>query len=79
VEQLHGERFLTLRQAKDAVLASLLWYHGQRMHSTLNYVSPAQYEQEWKQTRQGRGTDLRRLDDDGDIIPKPSSAIGYVF
>ena len=26
VERLHGQRFLTIRQAKDAVLAWLLWY-----------------------------------------------------
>jgi putative transposase len=27
VERLHGERFETIRQAKDAVLAWLLWYN----------------------------------------------------
>jgi len=27
VERLHGERFQTIRQAKDAVLAWLLWYN----------------------------------------------------
>ena len=79
VERLHGERFLTLRQAKDAVLAWLLWYNQQRMHSTLNYVSPAQYEQQWSQARPGRGTDpgnrLRRFPHfhrhhhDGNMIP----------
>ena len=57
VERLHGERFLTLRQAKDAVLAWLLWYNQQRMHSTLNYVSPAQYEQQWSQTQLAGGTE----------------------
>ena len=40
VERLHGERFKSIRQAKDAVLAWLLWYNRQRMHSTLNYLSP---------------------------------------
>ena len=57
MERLHGERFLTLRQAKDAVLAWLLWYNQQRMHSTLNYVSPAQYEQQWSQTQLAGGTE----------------------
>ena len=37
VERLHGERFETIRQAKDEVLAWLLWYNRTRMHSTLNY------------------------------------------
>lgn len=40
VERLHGERFQIIRQAKDAVVAWLLWYNRQRMHSTLNYFSP---------------------------------------
>ena len=57
VERLHGEQFPTIRAAKDEVLAWLLWYNRQRMHSTLNYVSPVQYEQQWHQTQQGRGTD----------------------
>lgn len=40
VERMHGERFETIRQAKDAVLDRLLWYNRKRMHSTLNYASP---------------------------------------
>jgi putative transposase len=47
VERLHGERFATIRQAKDAVLAWLLWYNQTRMHSTLNYVSPVEFENRW--------------------------------
>ena len=48
VERLHGERFATIRQAKDAVLAWLLWYNRQRMHSTLNYLSPVEFECHWE-------------------------------
>jgi putative transposase len=48
VERLHGERFATIRQAKDAVLAWLLWYNRQRMHSTLNYLSPVEFESRWE-------------------------------
>ena len=47
VERLHGQRFETIRQAKDETLAWLLWYNRTRMHSTLNYVSPMQFEQDW--------------------------------
>jgi transposase InsO family protein len=47
VERLHGERFETIRAAKDAVIAWLLWYNKTRMHSTLNYLSPVQFEQNW--------------------------------
>jgi transposase InsO family protein len=39
-----GERFETIRQAKDAALAWLLWYNWQRMHSPLNYLSLTQFE-----------------------------------
>lgn len=47
VERLHGQRFETRRQAKDEVIAWLLWYNSTRMHSTLAYVSPMQFEQNW--------------------------------
>jgi transposase InsO family protein len=45
VEWLHGRHFQTIRQAKDEVIAWLLWYNQTRMHSTLNYLSPTEYEQ----------------------------------
>jgi putative transposase len=48
VERLHGERFATIRQAKDAVLGWLLWYNRQGMHSTLNYLSPVEFERHWE-------------------------------
>ena len=47
VERLHGQRFETIREAKDETIAWLLWYNRTRMHSTLNYVSPMQFEQDW--------------------------------
>jgi putative transposase len=49
VERLHGQRFQTLREAKDEVIAWLLWYNRTRMHSTLGYRSPAEFEQLWRQ------------------------------
>jgi putative transposase len=47
VERLHGEQFETRRQAKDEVLQWLFWYNRRRLHSTLNYQSPVEYEQSW--------------------------------
>jgi len=47
VERLHGLHFETLRQAKDEALDWLRWYNQTRLHSTLNYVSPMEYEQNW--------------------------------
>ena len=45
VERLYGKRFETRRQAKDETLDWLRWYNQTRLHSTLNYVSPMQFEQ----------------------------------
>lgn len=46
VERLHGQRFETRRHAMDET-AWLLWYNSTRLHSTLTYVSPMQFEQNW--------------------------------
>ena len=35
------------RTAKDETIAWLLWYNQTRLHSTLAYVSPVQFEQNW--------------------------------
>jgi transposase InsO family protein len=51
VERLHGQRFQSIREAKDEVIAWLLWYNRTRMHSTLNYVSPIRFEQNWIDAR----------------------------
>lgn len=47
VERLHGQRFTCRRQAKDEVVAWLLWYKRTRLHSPLAYVSPMRFEQDW--------------------------------
>jgi transposase InsO family protein len=47
VERLYGQRFETIREAKDETISWLLWYNRTRMHSTLNYVSPMQFERDW--------------------------------
>ena len=47
VERLHGQRFVTRRQAKDEVIAWLPWYNQTRLHSTLAFVSPMRVEQDW--------------------------------
>jgi transposase InsO family protein len=57
VERLHGRRFKTRREAKDNVVNWLLWYNRVRLHSSLAYVSPMQFEQNWLAT-QPRQTNL---------------------
>ena len=56
VERLHGQRFATRRHAKDETIDRLLWYNQSRLHSTLNYVSPMQFEKQWlaHQTQQAK-------------------------
>jgi putative transposase len=46
VERLHGMNFKNHREAKDTTLDWLLWYNRSRMHSTLHYISPVQFEQQ---------------------------------
>jgi transposase InsO family protein len=44
VERLHGMRFETRRQAKDEVIDWLRFYNCRRLHSTLGYLSPMDFE-----------------------------------
>lgn len=44
VERLQGQRLKTRRHAKDEIVAWLLWYNSTRLHSTLGYVSPMEFE-----------------------------------
>lgn len=47
VEAIHGERFVTREQAKAEVFDYIeVYYNRSRLHSTLGYVSPDQFELE---------------------------------
>jgi transposase InsO family protein len=41
---------VTRCHAKDEIIAWLLWYNRTRLHSTLAYVSPMQFEHNWLTT-----------------------------
>ena len=47
VGQLYGRRFATRRVAMDEVIDWLMFYNHSRLHSTLNYLSPMQFEARW--------------------------------
>jgi hypothetical protein len=78
VERLHGQSFQTIREAKDEVIAWLLWYNRTRMHSTLGYVSPAQFEQRWNQVALERAACMfaPAKAGGGSAGPKKTSALG---
>ena len=44
---VHGRKFATRRQCMDAVLNWMAFYNHARLHSSLGYVSPMQFEQRW--------------------------------
>jgi putative transposase len=47
VGRLHGRKFETRRQAMDEVIDWLTFYNHRRLHSTLGYLSPMQFEKNW--------------------------------
>jgi len=47
VGRLYGHRFATRRQAMDEVIDWMTFYNHRRIHSTLGYVSPMQFERSW--------------------------------
>ena len=47
VGRLYGMRFETRRQAMDEVIDWLTFYNHRRLHSTLGYTSPMQFESNW--------------------------------
>jgi transposase InsO family protein len=47
VGRLYGMKFATRRQAMDEVIDWLTFYNHRRLHSTLGYISPMQFEKNW--------------------------------
>ena len=48
VGRLYGRRFATQREAMDEVIDWLTFYNHRRLHSTLGYISPMKFEENWR-------------------------------
>ena len=44
---VHGQRFATREQAKQDIMNWMAFYNYRRLHSSLGYLSPMQYEKRW--------------------------------
>lgn len=44
---VHGDKFSTRGQARQAVMYWIASYNHQRLHLSLGYLSPMQFEQRW--------------------------------
>jgi putative transposase len=44
---VHGQRFATREQARQAIMNWMAFYNYRRLHSSLGYLSPMKYEQRW--------------------------------
>ena len=73
VERMHGEQFKTHREGKDEVLDWLLWYNRSRMHSTLKYLIPAQFEQQANASTRPRSITAMAQPQPGHHVPKPAA------
>jgi putative transposase len=49
-ELVHRYRFATRAQARQAIFTWTNWYNRDRLHSTLGYLSPIEWEQQYSQT-----------------------------
>ncbi len=50
-ETMHQRLFSTMRQARLEIFQWLTYYNTRRRHSALNYLSPAEFEQQQRERR----------------------------
>lgn len=56
VECVHGVEFKTRAAAAHAIVAYLGYYNTERLHSSLGYLTPSEFEQRWRAAHEGQGT-----------------------
>lgn len=48
---VHGHKFASREQARQAVMDWMAFYNHRRLHSSLGYLSPMQFEQRWHEAQ----------------------------
>jgi transposase InsO family protein len=56
VECVHGARFKTRAEAAAAIVEYLGYYNTERIHSSLGYLTPSEFERRWRAENERRGT-----------------------
>jgi hypothetical protein len=54
VGRLYGKTFATQRDAMDEIIDRLTFYNHRRLHSSLDYVSPVEFEKAWHAAQQDK-------------------------
>jgi transposase InsO family protein len=54
VECVHGEQFKTRAEAAQAIVEYLGYYNTDRMHSSLDYLTPSEFERRWRADNEQR-------------------------
>ena len=67
VGRLHGCKFATRRQAVAEVIDWLALYNHRRLHSTLSYVSPRQYEERWVAAQRNKASESYGIQGQGHL------------
>ena len=59
VECVHGTEFKTRAEAAQALLEYFGYYNTERIHSSLGYLTPSEFEQRWRAEHEPRGPNAR--------------------
>lgn len=59
VECVHGAGFKTRAEAAQALVEYFGYYNTERIHSSLGYMSPSEFERRWRAENEQRGTIAR--------------------
>lgn len=56
---MHGAHFKTRAEAAQALIEYFGYYNTERMHSSLGYLPPSEFERRWRAENELRGQKAR--------------------